>query len=162
MSTPIETNTEELQEVLESLYGLNMAPVGGGSSEPDLVIAPADGFTAWTTSGAKNITFDPEQVIATCDKVLAGKEVNVALTGPYILTTTDPLYAITYTATGVAANTFDKGSAGIWKYLVVQFMVMSSGGLSIPMENKRLEYWFSINTANRAVAIQYTYLLDQQ
>ena len=38
MSTPIETNTEELQEVLDSLYGLNMAAVGGGSSEPDLVI----------------------------------------------------------------------------------------------------------------------------
>lgn len=37
MSTPIETNTEELQEILETVY--NLPNVGGGSSAPDLVIA---------------------------------------------------------------------------------------------------------------------------
>ena len=36
MATPIETNTEELQEILQTVYNLPMA--GGGSSEPDLVI----------------------------------------------------------------------------------------------------------------------------
>lgn len=36
MATPIETNTEELQEILQTVYNLPMA--GGGSSEPDLMI----------------------------------------------------------------------------------------------------------------------------
>ena len=36
MATPIETNTEELQEILNTVYNLPMA--GGGSSEPDLII----------------------------------------------------------------------------------------------------------------------------
>ena len=36
MATPMETNTEELQEILNTVYNLPMA--GGGSSEPDLII----------------------------------------------------------------------------------------------------------------------------
>lgn len=36
MATPIEANTEGLQEILQTVYNLPMA--GGGSAEPDLVL----------------------------------------------------------------------------------------------------------------------------
>lgn len=37
MATPIETNTEDLREILQAVYDLKNS-AGGGSSEPDLVI----------------------------------------------------------------------------------------------------------------------------
>lgn len=39
MSTPIETNTEELQEILQTVYNLPNAGGSGGSVKPDLVLS---------------------------------------------------------------------------------------------------------------------------
>lgn len=50
MSTPIETNTEQLQEVLQQVYNLPLA--GGSSSTPDLVIkyeAPSGSYFSTDT-----------------------------------------------------------------------------------------------------------------
>ena len=49
MSTPIETNTEELQEILQTVYNLPNRS-SGGSAEPDLVIGSTSGWLDSTTA----------------------------------------------------------------------------------------------------------------
>lgn len=82
MATPIETNTEELQEILQTVYNLPMA--GGGSSEPDLVI------TLDNSSNSTNIdnhpekfTFNSEDAISVYNKLLTGQTVNCVLNATY-------------------------------------------------------------------------------
>lgn len=80
MSTPIETNTEELQEILQTVYNLPMA--GGGSSEPDLVI----GFDDSNLEGIARpdqFTFDQTAVVNTYNKLLSGETVNCVLNAIY-------------------------------------------------------------------------------
>lgn len=90
MSTPIETNTAELQEILQTVYNLPMA--GGGSAEPDLVI----GFDDSNGIGVDNpdqITFDPTEVIATYNKLLDGQTVNCVLNAIYFPDSGAPAHA---------------------------------------------------------------------
>ena len=63
MSTPIETNTEELQEILNTVYNLPMA--GGGSSEPDLVIQFDDPNWDGVKTDYSQFTFDSAEVVNT-------------------------------------------------------------------------------------------------
>lgn len=89
MSTPIETNTEELQEILNTVYNLPMA--GGGSSEPDLIIGInvenhkmfPDGSSAPCRS-LNYMTLDDVSILsgsvsATAEKVRQGLPVKVLL-----------------------------------------------------------------------------------
>ena len=85
MSTPIETNTEELQEILQTVYNLPNAG-GSGSAKTDLIIKTANGF-AFDGTSARNISFDPNAVISTYEKLTAGNEVRVTLTGSMPLST---------------------------------------------------------------------------
>lgn len=85
MSTPIETNTEELQEILQTVYNLPNAG-GSGSAKTDLIIKTANGF-AFDSTSARNISFDPNAVISTYEKLTAGNEVRATLTGAMPLAT---------------------------------------------------------------------------
>lgn len=89
MSTPIETNTEELQEILQTVY--NLPTAGGGSSEPDLVIGLNVTDTKVFADGATNnardlldMTVDDVSIIsgsvsATAEKVKQGLPVRVLI-----------------------------------------------------------------------------------
>ena len=89
MSTPIETNTEELQEILQTVY--NLPNAGGGSSKPDLVIglnvADTKMWEDGTTSDARDLrdmTKDDVSIIsgsisAVVEKVKQGLPVRVLL-----------------------------------------------------------------------------------
>lgn len=93
MSTPIETNTTELQEILQTVYNLPIA--GGGSSEPDLVIGlniantkvwtdeSTEGGSKWArnlgTMNANDVSIVSGSVAATADKVRQGLPVKVLL-----------------------------------------------------------------------------------
>ena len=81
MSTPIETNTEELQEILQTVYNLPMA--GGGSSEPDLVIGLDTSDSQEITGSPEKLTFESADVINAYNKLLSGETVNCVLNAKY-------------------------------------------------------------------------------
>lgn len=81
MSTPIETNTEELQEILQTVYNLPMA--GGGSSEPDLVIVFDDGNWDGVKSDYSQFTFDSADVVNTFNKLITPQPINCVLNAKY-------------------------------------------------------------------------------
>lgn len=81
MSTPIETNTEELQEILQTVYNLPMA--GGGGSAPDLVIALDTSDTMTISNNKDKVTFDSADVVKTYNKLLSGETVNCVLNAKY-------------------------------------------------------------------------------
>lgn len=80
MSTPIETNTEELQEILQTVY--NLPNAGGGSAELDLVIGFDDSNWDGVTR-PDQFTFDQAAVVATYNKLLAKQTVNCVLNAVY-------------------------------------------------------------------------------
>ena len=82
MSTPIDTNTEELQEILQTVYNLPMAG-GGGSAEPDLVIALDNTDWSSMTGHPELLSFNQEDVINTYNKLISGETVNCALNAIY-------------------------------------------------------------------------------
>ena len=81
MSTPIETNTEELQEILQTVY--NLPNAGGGSSEPDLVIGLDTSDLLTITDQTERLTFDSAAVINAYNKLLSGETVNCVLNAKY-------------------------------------------------------------------------------
>ena len=81
MRTPIETNTAELQEILQTVYNLPMA--GGGSAEPDLVIGLDTSDSMQISERIETVTFDSEAVINTYNKLLSGETVNCVLNANY-------------------------------------------------------------------------------
>ena len=83
MSTPIETNTEGLQEILQNVYNLPMA--GGGSAEPDLVIGLDTSETLFMFGKFENLTFEPSSVVNAYNKLLSGETVNCVLNAKYHL-----------------------------------------------------------------------------
>ena len=148
MATPMETNTEELQEILNTVYNLPMA--GGGSSEPDLVITATEDF-AWAkpdndpTSNFAKILFDPNAVISTYEKHMAGKDVRAVLRGLIFLNSSRPRMMTAYTSDRVIGYGPDV-SGDNYNYLVVRFFaapgyffLSGDGGYYI------LEYRFGIN-----------------
>lgn len=90
MSTPIETNTAELQEILQTVYNLPMA--GGGSAEPDLVIG-FDDINGIGLDSPDQLTFNPAEVIATYNKLLAGETVSCVLNSKYWVDSGGPVDA---------------------------------------------------------------------
>lgn len=81
MSTPIETNTEELQEILQTVY--NLPNAGGGSSEPDLVITLTESVMDGITNHPEKISFNSEEVVNAYTKLLSGETVNCVLNADY-------------------------------------------------------------------------------
>lgn len=87
MSTPIETNTEQLQEVLQQVY--NLPSISGGSSEPDLVIGlnwtntktKADNGYPFRSQNlsANDVTIESGDLSAVVEKIKQGIPVRVSL-----------------------------------------------------------------------------------
>lgn len=159
MSTPIETNTEELQEILQTVYNLPMA--GGGSSEPDLVIygvpiaSTGDYFNFVSGSytggvyGPQYITFDQEQVTAAYEKLISGKDVRAVFYLPSVtLNSWDGAWAVRYPAVRVIATHNDTP-----RRLAVRFDCASEfhSGYGITY---KIEYVFGVDTTNRTATLQ--------
>lgn len=117
MSTPIETNTEELREILNTVYNLPMA--GGGSAEPDLVIGLDASDTLGINGPAERLTFDSEAVINTYNKLLSGKTVNCVLNAKHHIHSGPVVSASSPQITSYAVSE-DNNSARVG-YMVVYF-----------------------------------------
>lgn len=78
----IETNTEELREILQTVYDLPNA--GGGSSEPDLVINlnMASGKYAFSAIAADDFSYTGELQTVKA-KILNGENVNIVVKHGY-------------------------------------------------------------------------------
>ena len=81
MSTPIETNTEELQEILQTVY--NLPNASGGSSEPDLVIGLTESGMNGITGNTELFSFNSDEVVNAYAKLLSGETVNCVLNADY-------------------------------------------------------------------------------
>lgn len=77
----IKTNTEELQEILQTVY--NLPNASGGSTEPDLVITYSNTDLSQSFSNPSFCSFDNAAVIDTYNKLLAGQTVNCVLNSEY-------------------------------------------------------------------------------
>lgn len=117
MATPIETNTEELQEILNTVYNLPMA--GGGSAEPDLVIKLDNPDWLQMTNHPELLTFNSEEVINTYNKLLSGESVNCMLNAYYHIHSGQPVRASSPQITAYAAS--DPNVSGAIGYMCVYF-----------------------------------------
>lgn len=82
MATPIETNTEDLREILQAVYDLKNS-AGGGSSAPDLVITFSNPTDEGITGHPEKFSYDLNEVFNTFNKVTAGQTVNCCLNAEY-------------------------------------------------------------------------------
>lgn len=163
MSTPIETNTSELREVLNTVYNLPNA-MNGGSGEPDLVIVPVENFffnnpSTNSTSNVSKITFDPAQVVATYTKLIGGQDVKCVLAGTMLLNSYTPPFATTFSTDRVIAYSTDMGHDE--NCLVVRFITPTSyfffsGDNGI----KNTEYRFRINLDTGAATLTASAMWD--
>lgn len=78
----IKTNTEELQEILQTVYNLPNAS-GSGSAEPDLVITYSNTDLSQSFSNPSFCSFDNAAVIDTYNKLVTGQTVNCILNSEY-------------------------------------------------------------------------------
>ena len=124
MSTPIETNTEELQEILQTVYNLPMA--GGGSSEPDLVIHFNKPDFGSLNGYAELATFNQEDVISTYNKLLSGETVNCVLNATYWPDTGGPIKASSPHITAFAKS--EDGNSARVGYVDVTFNLWYNSG----------------------------------
>ena len=161
----IETNTQELREILETVYNLPNAG-GNGSAKADLVITGmpfsetgTDNYFALVRDeyngrkrGPEYITFDQEQVVSAYEKLINGGDVRAALQIPAMfLNSWEGLYATTYQGIRVAAGR-DPIS------LVVRFECAGAFLGSAEGTYSRVEYVFSIDTANRTATLSNCFM----
>lgn len=144
MSSPIETNTEELQEILQTVY--NLPNAGGGGSEPDLLITTDENFIIGSKSlnqtyNAEQILFDPNKVISAYEKLMAGKGVNAVITGYMGLNSYSPEFMTSHSAMRVIGYEDDFA-----KFLVVRFLMAAEYFfLSADGSHCAVEYRFQIS-----------------
>ena len=81
MSSPIKTNTEELQNILQQVY--NLPDRSSGSAEPDLVIGMNTSGNMSITGEVDKLTFDSASVVNTYNKILSGQAVSCVLNAKY-------------------------------------------------------------------------------
>lgn len=162
MSTPIETNTNELQEILQTVYNLSMS--GGGSNEPDLVItgmvqgddgkgnyfAFVSGIYTYGLYGPEYIEIDQEQVVSAYEKLVSGKEVKAVLYLPvYLFNSWDGAWAVRHPATRIAAT---RESDHV--RLVVRF-VCTAEYASGYGNSFCVEYTFNVDTERRTATLDF-------
>ena len=156
MSTPIETNTEELQEILQTVY--NLPTAGGGSSEPDLMITPLENFALNTalinsTYNIRQISFDTSEIVSTYEKLIAGKDVRAVLTGALAFNSAYPPFMTTCPSMRVIAYGRDT-HGGTSNWLVVRFRYVNAYAfLSADYGTTDIEYRFEINPNTGEVAL---------
>ena len=150
MSTPIETNTEELQEILQTVY--NLPNAGGGSSAPDLVIRTSDEFYVWTIGSgwsADKVTYNPDEVTSVYEKLKAGKDVKVILTGKSNLDSWSPQFFINLHACMAAASNYGADTEQVMVYFIVDGSYFGES----TKNTYHLKYIFNINRVDSAVEL---------
>lgn len=162
----IETNTQELREILDMVYDLPNAS-GGGSAKADLVITGmprtepvTDNFFSLSrftvngkNGGPEYITFDQEQVVSVYEKLVNGEEIRAALKVPAILFNSwDGFFSATFQAVRVAA-----GKANPTR-LIVRFDCAIGFFGSTEGTYNRFEYEFTVDAANRTATLSNCYL----
>ena len=107
MSTPIESNTEQLQEVLQQVY--NLPNRSGGSTTPDLVVV-VDGISSDHTIfdlSADDVSIESGSVEDAIAKMANGGYVKVLVKLSYRYWT---YYYMNFVAENVVALIFEDGS----------------------------------------------------
>ena len=159
MSTPIETNTEDLREILQAVYDLKNS-AGGGSSKPDLLLGGTDKFyvhnvtdssTSW---GAQNITYDPVEVISAYEKAKAGDVVTAVLASKTALDSYRPQYSTTLHASMVAASNYDDRTQQLMVYFALDVCYFADADPTVGY----LKYTFDVDTANSTAVLSKTAL----
>lgn len=151
MSTPIETNTEQLQEVLQQVY--NLPSRSGGSSEPDLVITTGENFSFLYIENAperspRNVVYETEKIISTYEKLKNGGDVRVTFGGQLWLNSWDGGFYTTYPAQRVAASIDRDAPILIARFLIPVFWDGSGIGTYVT-----IEYIFTVDTTNRTAEL---------
>lgn len=99
MSTPIETNTEQLQEVLQQVY--NLPSRSGGNTKYDMTINLSGEFWVSDSSDYKpseklTVTFDESEFRNTAEKLYAGESASIIVRGELALASGDPEPVVMY------------------------------------------------------------------
>lgn len=81
MATPLETNTEELQKILQQVYDLPNKNSEGSS--PDLVISLDTSEFSTINGRNENLSFDSSEVITAYNKLLSGETAKCVLNAKY-------------------------------------------------------------------------------
>lgn len=162
----IETNTQELREILETVYNLPNAS-GGGSAKADLVITGMPqtepvtanyfsfrrGTMSGKTFGPENVTFDQERVVSAYEKLINGEDVRVALQLPATMFNSwDGFFSATFQAVRVGAGQMNPTR------LIVRFDCAIGFFGSTEGEYNRFEYEFTVDAANRTAVLSNCYL----
>ena len=132
MSTPIETNTEELQDLVTRVYNLPNIGGRGGSSEPDLVITLTESVMDGITDHPEKFSFNSGEVVNAYTKLLSGETVNCVLNADYFPNSGTKVKASSSQITATA-EIIDNNSA-LAGYMEVHFNLWHNGdwrGLSL-------------------------------
>lgn len=98
MSTPIETNTEQLQEVLQQVY--NLPNRSGGSNSYDLIINMSGEY--WTAGADYDpytnltIAYDEEALQTTAAKIQSGEKASVIIRFNLVMDSGSPYDGVMY------------------------------------------------------------------
>lgn len=146
-NSDLQANNEELQEILQQVYDLPNANSSG--AEPDLVITPTENFAFTKPSvsdnyNVKKVSFNPSEVISAYEKLAAGKDIRVVLTGAMALNSWNPPFMTTQHATRALVYGPDVDDRGNW--LVVRFLAAPS--------------YFFLSSDNGELAIEYRFLIS--
>lgn len=129
MSTPLETNTEELQEILRQVYDLPDRSSVGGSYDLEI------GMTCkWFEPDPLNerctidFSYDHEQVAAVCEKMVNGENPSVIVRGAEVEFDSGGVYEVAFHPFQVRGGAWDyKGTTTIRCYrLWVEFIAYNS------------------------------------
>lgn len=148
MSTPIETNTEELNEILQQVYNLPSRS-GGGSAEADLTITTGDMFNLYMlgdsdTMGVSHVTFDPAEVVSTYNKLKENKEVKVVLSGRSHMNSWSPKFFVALHPYKVAASNYGEDPEHLEVCFSYDTGYLSEGNSRIAV----VKYLFEVDTVN--------------
>lgn len=122
MSTPIETNTEQLQEVLQQVY--NLPSRSGGSTTPDLVISFAKEYLNVETLPTDAFSIKAGSVASTFQKLKNKEEVKVFMEHEYFYGDTK-FTGVFYPVTITAGDLYDGTQC-----LLLNFITSSYPGFS--------------------------------
>lgn len=146
MATPIETNTEGLEGILQQVYNLPNRSTGG-SSGPDLVISAPEDFFDYDDPDFSLLVFDSAQVVATYQKVLAGEGANVLFNFYMGVTSALPRFNISATASDMLAS--DEGNQLTCNFIILSYF---TGTANTPVFHG-YNINFSINPASGSATV---------
>ena len=150
MSTPLETNTEELQEILRQVYDLpDRSSVGGGY---DLEIGMSgmwDRQSPLDEACTLSFSYDQEQVAAVCEKLVNGENPSVIVRGADVAFDSGGSYELTFQPFQVRGSAWDyQGTTRcyrLWVYFAAYNSSQNSHGTFILDIKKKYTGEWSLN-----------------